>query len=364
METPRHITVNISSGTIGKTIILLLCFWALFFLRDLVLVVLTAVVIASAIEPLIRRFGTWGIGRVISAIGIYVSLGLLFAGLFYFFVPTLLNDLSDVLTVLPKYIDSLSLWNPIHDTVLNTGVSAKALSLAPQFSLKDVLGSFSDALNTTSEGFIQTLSTVFGGVLSFVLIVVISFYLAAQEDGVTKFLRIVVPLRYEKYVIDLWKRAQTKIGLWMQGQLLLALIIGVLAYLGLTILGIRNSLLLALLAAVFEIIPVFGPILSAIPAIMIGLVDGGLTMALLVTGFFIIIQQFENHLIYPLVVKKIVGVPPILVILALIVGIRLAGFLGVILSVPIATALVEYLDDFQKNKIAKLAEASAKAVSS
>ena len=129
------------------------------------------------------------------------------------------------------------------------------------------------------------------------------------------------------------------------------------------ILGIRNALFLAILAMVFEIIPVFGPILSAIPAILIGFTDGGLSQALIVTGFYIIIQQFENHLIYPLVVKKIIGVPPILVIIALIVGAKLAGFLGIILSVPVATAFVEYLDDFQKNKIAKMAEASAKVSS-
>lgn len=358
MELPRNITINITSGTIVKALIIAMLFWAIFFLRDLVLVVLTAVVIASAIEPLIRWFQKYGIARLLSVIGIYIFLGLMFAGIFYIFIPTLLNDLSDIIAILPKYIDSLSLWSPAQDPIFNSGVPAQVLSFAPEFSLQEVMGNFSNALSNTSEGFIQTLSVVFGGVLSFILIIVISFYLSAQEDGVAKFLRIVVPLRHERYVIDLWKRAQSKIGFWMQGQLLLAVIIGVLTYLGLTILGIRHALFLAMVAMLFELIPVFGPILSSIPAILIGLNDGGLTSALLVGGLFLIIQQFENHLIYPLVVKKIIGVPPILVILSLIIGAKVAGFLGIILAVPVAAGLVEYLNDFQKDKIAKMSEES------
>jgi predicted PurR-regulated permease PerM len=172
-----------------------------------------------------------------------------------------------------------------------------------------------------------------------------------QEDGISKFLKVVTPPRHEKYIVDLWRRAQLKIGRWMQGQLLLALLVGILVYLGLTILGVKNALFLAFLAALFETIPLFGPILSAIPAVLSSYADGGVGSTLLVAGLYIIIHQFENHLIYPLVVKKIVGVPPILVILALLVGWELAGFLGLILSVPVATTLMEYFDDLQTRKM-------------
>jgi predicted PurR-regulated permease PerM len=116
------------------------------------------------------------------------------------------------------------------------------------------------------------------------------------------------------------------------------------------ILDIKNALLLSVLAGLFEIIPVFGPILSAIPAILMAFVGGGITSAVLVTGLYIIVQQFENHLIYPLVVKKVVGVSPIIVIIALIIGYKLAGFLGIVLSVPMVSALMEFVDDIDKKK--------------
>jgi predicted PurR-regulated permease PerM len=187
--------------------------------------------------------------------------------------------------------------------------------------------------------------------LSFILIIVLSFYLTVQEDGVGKFLGIITPIRHEKYVIDLWKRSQKKIGHWMQGQLLLAVIVAVLVYLGLMILGVKNALLLAVLAGLLEVIPVFGPVISAIPAILSAFLDGGITFALLVVGLYVIIQQFENHLIYPLVVKKVVGVSPIIVILALIIGAKLAGFLGIVLAVPVVSALMEFVEDVEKKKI-------------
>ncbi|HEY4495852.1 MAG TPA: AI-2E family transporter [Candidatus Paceibacterota bacterium] len=354
-----QINFNISSGTIIKAIIVAGLFFLLYFLRDIVLVVLVAVLIASAIEPLIRWLKKYRVARVLSVVTIYILIGLILAGLFYFLLPNFLSDLSSLLDILPKYLDSANFWKPSNDNALTNLLSnGKEIALAPQFSVKELITNFSSALTDTAEGFIQSISVIFGGILSFILIVVLSFYLAVQEDGVTKFLKIVVPLRYENYVINLWQRSQAKIGFWMQGQLLLGLIIGLLAYLGLTILGIPNAFLLAILTAMFEIIPVFGPILSSIPGILVALSLGGVTKALLVAGFYIIIQQFENHLIYPLVVKKIVGIPPILVILALIVGMKLAGFLGILLSVPLATVLVEYLDDFQKDKIARLTQSN------
>lgn len=141
----------------------------------------------------------------------------------------------------------------------------------------------------------------------------------------------------------------------MQGQLILGLIVGVLLYLGLLILGVQHALLLAVIAGTFELIPVFGQILAMVPAVAVGITYGGVTEGLLVAGLYIVVQQFEAHLIYPVVVKKVVGVPPLLVILSLLVGYKLAGFLGVLLSVPIAGAIQELVADIDRQKTKALA---------
>jgi predicted PurR-regulated permease PerM len=353
-EFDRRITFNITSAAVFKILLIVVLFVFLYFVRDLVVIVLTSIVIASAVEPMIVWFKKFRVARTIAVILIYVFIIFVVAGFFYLLLPSILSDLSNLLSNLPKYLDAISIWNPLKtDVVNNSAPVVKSLSAGSSFSLGDLAGSFNSAIANTSAGLVQTLSVVFGGVLSLILIVVLSFYFAVQEDGVATFLKIVLPIRHEEYILNLWQRSRHKIGRWLQGQLLLGLLIGILVYLGLTILGMPNALLLALFAAAFEIIPVFGPILSAIPSTLVALTESGPTLALLVIGFYIIIHQFENQLIYPLVVKKIVGIPPILVILALIIGFKLAGVLGIILSVPISAVLVEILDDVQKDKRAR-----------
>ena len=341
-----HMTLRIGTGSIIKTLLIIVSFLALFYLRNLVLVVLAAVVIASSIEPATRWFVKNRIPRAVAVILIYAAIILILVSVFYFVVPPLLGDTANLLSTLPKYLNVSELVgkNGLF------GVPSAIQGIAGGSTLPELISGLSRALGESPGKFLETIIAVSGGVLSFFLIVVLSFYLSAEEDGVVKFLRLVTPLRNEEYVVSLWRRSQTKIGLWMQGQLLLALLIGVLVFLGLTVLGVRHALPLAFLSALFEIIPIFGPILSAVHGIAVAVVDGGLTLGLLVVGLYVIIQQFESNLIYPLVVKKVVGVPPLLVILALIVGFQLGGFLGALLSIPIAAALVEYLDDVVREK--------------
>jgi predicted PurR-regulated permease PerM len=368
------LVINITAGSFFKAVLIILGLWFLFFIKDLVLVVLTAVVIASSIEPLITWFKKFKIARLPSVIITYITLLAVFVGLFYFFVPSVLNEASSFLSSVPKYLETTPLWNPLNvstEDVTKTQKIAQTLSVgindpeqlatnlasqglstikATGLGLRDIISGIQSVTSNVSDGFIKIVSAVFGGLLSFVLIVVISFYLAVQEDGVAKFLGLITPVKHEKYVVDLWKRSQRKIGQWMQGQLLLMILIGVLTYLGLMILGVKNAILLAVLAGLLEIIPLFGPVMAAIPAILVAFVDNGITASLLVTGLYIIVQQFENHLIYPLVVKKIVGVSPIFVILSIIIGAKLAGFLGVVLSVPIISAIMEFVDDIDRRK--------------
>lgn len=339
-------TIDITAGTFFKAILVVGLVGALYFLRDLVLVLLTAVVIASSIEPGTRWFIRYGIPRVLAVLFIYLSIAGLFFSILYFFVPPLLGETSGLLTTVSQQIKSLS--SPY---VSEGGIIGETLSegFGGDLSLNQALEGIRGFLENITGNALSAIRSIFGGFLSFVLIVVISFYLSVQEHGIENFLRLVTPVAHEKYIVGLWKRTQTKIGRWMQGQLLLGLLVGILVYLGLTVLGVQNALALAGIAALFEIIPIFGPILSAIPAIMIGFLDS-FTLGLMVAGLYVIIQQFENHLIYPLVVRKVVGVSPIVVILSLIIGAKFAGFLGIVLAVPVATALLEFVDDIQSQR--------------
>ncbi|MCC7004542.1 AI-2E family transporter, partial [Candidatus Nomurabacteria bacterium] len=281
--------INISAITILKVALVALAFYAIFVLKDIVLVVLTAITIASSIEPITKKIIAYRIPRTLAVVLIYIAIALILLGIFYFFLPGLLNDVSTLLNSLPKYISTFDLWNPFKDTQ----VWDQASNISRSLSLTDLTASISNFISNLTSNMFSAISDVFGGLLSFILIIVLSFYFSVQEDGVGNFLRIVTPLKYEKYIIGLWRRAQNKIGLWMQGQILLGVIIGVLTYLGLSILGVRSAMFLALIAMIFELIPVFGVILATIPALAIAFTDGGATLGLFTLGLYIIIHQFE-----------------------------------------------------------------------
>ena len=124
----------------------------------------------------------------------------------------------------------------------------------------------------------------------------------------------------------------------------------ILAYVGLLIVDMPHALLLAVMVGVFDLIPIFGPIIASIPALFIAFVSGGPSMTLVVAAIYLVVQQIESNIIYPLVQKKVVGVPPMVSILSVVVGWQLAGFLGVLIAVPVAAVMIEIFTEFEERK--------------
>lgn len=354
MSERAPLSISITPGTVLTFFGIGLGVWLLFYLRDLVLIILTAVVLASAVEPGVKWFVRQRFPRVAAVAAIYLTIFGSIFGVAYGFVPPLLSETAKFASDLPQYLAAVNI-----DDILNSSLADSARAVATDIpTFQEYLTQIQSTFTATSVGAFKALAGVFGGVISFVLIVVLSIYFAIQETGVDDFLRVVLPVEYQKHGIDLWKRSHAKIGLWMQGQLLLSLLAGVLVYLWLAILGVPYAFLLALFAAMTELIPVFGTYIGAAPAAAVAFTIGGLPLVLMVAGGFVVINQLQSHLVYPLVVKKVIGVPPLVVIIALIAGGQLAGFLGVLLSVPIAAAISEFVSDVQKSKERALARIS------
>lgn len=342
----KQVNVTITSKTMIMALVIGAGAYALWILRGLALLVLTAVVIASAMEPGVVAMRKWHIPRVLAVTIMYFVVFGAFFGLIYFFFPPVLNDTQNFLSIVPQYLNTLNLPSSFNTTALGlSGSSHQAQSIF------QTLLSFQSAFSVgTTEGSFRLLSTFFGGIFSLFIVIVLSFYFAVQDTGVEDFLRLVSPHAHEEYVIDLWHRSQVKIGQWMQGQLLLSLIAAVIIFLGLVLFHVPDALLLAVFAALAALIPIFGSYIAAVPAMIIAYSSGGLPLAFIVIGLYIIVNLFESNLIHPAVVKSVVGVPPLLVLLAIIAGGDLAGFLGVLLAVPLAAVLREAVGDFDKRK--------------
>lgn len=344
----KALTVNVSFATIVKAVVFLLFIYALFLLKELVIIVLASIVIASAIEPITRIFCRIHIPRPFAVGIVFSGLITMVVAIVYLFVPVLIEQFSGFILTIPDFLTRLDYFSQgnTYFTELNILGDIQA-----QLQNIDIISTVKSALFGVGGGVIHTAGALFNSVTQFVLITVISFYFAVQEKGIENFLRVIIPLKDEAYAIDLWKRSQAKIGKWMQGQIILGLLMGVLTFTGLWIIGLHEyALFLAILISVAELIPLFGPVLAMIPAIFLGFTSGGPEIGLMITGFYIILQQFENHVLVPLVNKKLVGVPSLLVILSLLIGASLLGFWGLILAVPIAAAILEFTRDVLTRK--------------
>jgi len=176
------------------------------------------------------------------------------------------------------------------------------------------------------------------------MIFVLSFYFIVEEGSFKKFIRSIVPFRHRPYVEDLVGRMQLQVGKWLRGQLLLGLIVGVVIYVGLSLMGVKYALVLALVAGILEVVPYIGPVISAIPAVLIASAQSPL-LALLVVILYFLVQQLENHLLVPKIMQKVVGLNPLVIILVILVAVKLAGVLGAIVAVPAATLISVFLKD-------------------
>ncbi len=332
MDHPRQIVI--SQKSIWNVLLFGVVIYGLYYIRDLVYVILTSIVLASFVEFGVKKLVARRVGRTVAVVFIYFTVLALFGLFLYFFVPVFLSQMSQFYGFIHEYLPATA----------SSGVSTGA---AAPFA--DALAKFELIAAGAGSSVLKSASLIFGGLFNMVLLVVISFYLSINKNGVENFLRIVTPDAQEEYVVSLWKRTEHKIGLWFQGQLLLGVLVGVLTYLGLLLFRVDYSLLLAIAAAILELIP-FGIILAAVPAIASGYASGGGTTALEVTGWYVIVQQFEANLIQPLIIKKVVGISSLVVILSLLIGMKVAGVWGVLLSIPVAVLLMEFLDDLDKKK--------------
>lgn len=325
-----------------RAIIGVLLVFVLYLLRDVIVIFLFAIVIASAVAPLVNWLEKKRIPRLLSVILLYVVIFGLVAFISSLVVPTASRDLSQLTEVFPKIVERLT---------LSLDVVQKEGSRYFDFvnEIQNLLGVLAGYLQQFSSSALSLIIGVFGGVLSFAAVIVISFYLSMMKNGIENFLASVVPSRYEKYAVMLWKRAEVKVGRWLQGQLLLGLIVGLVVYVGLSLFGIKFALIFGILSMLLEIVPVAGPVLAAVPAVIIAFLQDPV-LGLWVLVFYVLVQQLENHLLVPLVLGKTTGLNPVVVIMALLIGGQLAGIPGAILAVPVATVIVEVLDDMARHR--------------
>lgn len=343
-DTPNF---SVSTWTLIRFFLIALGILLLYLVRDIIIALLFAVIVASAIEPAVEWMKERKIPRILGVILIYLAFAALMFLSIYLIFPLLTDEFKSIAAAYPVIRERIEL------EITHVG----DLPLAS--FLPGDLGSFFEVpaqyFARLSNGVVNFASEVFGGIFSFLLIIVFSFYLATQEKGIESFLRLIAPVDYEPYVVDLWGRSQRKLGRWFRAQMLLGALVGILIFFGLTFLNVPNALFFAFLSAIFEVIPIVGPILAAVPAVGVAFLIQPY-LGLVTVALYIVVQQIESHVIVPVVMKKAIGLSPLIVVLALLVGAKIGGIFGILLSVPLTAVLAEFLNDWDKKKRALMPE--------
>lgn len=333
--------IRVSATSVVKVIGIVVLAYFLWSIKEVLGVLFVSWVLASALDPWVDRLQRYGIPRGISILSMYLVIILVFGAVVYLLIPPLINQMFAIAGSLQGYAPQINSFyqyitqNP--DVTIVGDLQRNVLN-------------FNTTITNLTSGLFGAVSGVFGGLLTLMIAFVFTFYLTVEEDGVKKFVRSVAPIQYQPYLVQKTNRIQHKMGAWLRGQLILMLIIGLLAFIGLSLLHVQYALVLGVVAGLVEFIPFLGPLIAAIPAVFFAWSDSP-WKAVGVVILYVVLQQIENQAIVPKLMQKAVGLNPIVIIAVMLVGARVAGLVGVILAVPATTIVWIFLEDLFIEKI-------------
>lgn len=313
----KYRDLDVSTKVILQVAFVFLVLWFLWLIRDIILLLLISLILASAMEPLVDYLHAKKVPRALSLIMVYlIFLGA--AGLVvYLVIPPVLDQAKILQANLPQYSQALQ----------------------TQFGGLDVKGFLENLMSGFSgNSVVQNTFGVFNGALNAIAVIVISFYLVAEEKGMKTFVSLIIPRQHHEFTLNLIMKIQRKMGGWVLGQVIISFGIFLFTYVGLLLLHVQYALILALVSGLFEIVPYIGPFISAVPAMFIGFIQHP-SLAIWVAVLYLLVHEIEGYVLVPKIMEKTTDTSPLLTLVALMIGYQLAGILGLVISVPIATAL-------------------------
>lgn len=313
------------------TLFLVVLFWLIIQTREIIVSIFIAYIIMAAVRPVVLSLRAKGIPRVYSVLIPYFAITITIFLLIIPLVPFVISQILSLAHSFPRFI--------------NRSAETFGFTINP----RQLEGYVNTEFETLGKSAVGVTTKVFGGLFSTITIFVVSLYLLLYEESFKKFF---VGLFHENSrirALEALDQINLKLGAWVRGQIFLCLIIGLFSWVGLSILGLPYALPLALIAGILEALPTIGPILSAVPAIVVALTVSP-TMALAVTALYVLIQSLENQFIVPKVMEKAVGLNPVIIILAIMIGANLMGVLGALLAIPFVSFLVVLFKSIESKK--------------
>ncbi|HET9851917.1 MAG TPA: AI-2E family transporter [Candidatus Limnocylindrales bacterium] len=323
---------------IGVGFVLVLAFMAS-MAREVLLLVFIAVLLGAALEPVVATIRSrTGIGRGLSILIVYAVFLAAVVVTAVFLVPAAVVQLGAALSRLPGFLDQLK---------------ASASELRPQ-ALAEGIGSLIDAVKAPFQpgpppdpDAILEVSLVVGQVgAALITLLALVFFWLTERSRLQRYALAFLPMERRAGIRDAWNEVESRLGLWVRGQLILMGTIGVATGIAYSVIGLPAALLLALIAAITEVIPIVGPLIGAVPALLVATTMG--TETVIVTlGIYFLLHLVEGNVLVPLVMRNSVGLSPFLVLLSLLVGGTVGGILGAVVAVPLVAGITVVLERLQ-----------------
>jgi predicted PurR-regulated permease PerM len=312
---PRKI--EISYKTIVFTVLFIISLGFLYWIRDIIIQVFVALLITTILNPSVTRLQKYKVPRAVSILIIYLMLLALMIFAVATLVPALVDQTTKFTSAIPQLMGELNIPIEVVDQL--------TVELTSQLS------------NLPSQ-VVRISVSIFSNVVSFLAIFILALYFLLAWNKLPDYLLKFLPNEQVAEVDRIISRIEKDLGGWARGQIILMFIVGLATYIGLLILGIPYALPLAVLAGMFELVPNLGPFLAAVPAVLVGLGISPLTgLAVAALGF--LIQQIENYVFVPKIMQRSAHVSPVVTLLSIVIGFRVAGVTGAILSIPLVIIL-------------------------
>lgn len=329
--------LDISWKTILKISLAVVAFYIFYFVRDVFIWFVFALVISILFNPAIDFLQKKRIPRVISTLLVYFAILGFFSVLLWLIIPLLVSEIRQFLQAFPNYFEKIS--PPL-----------KGLGLEAFTNIESFIKTLGNSLEASASNILNVLFSVFGGFFSTIFVLITAIFISLEERIVEEALILIFPKKYENLALTLWAKSQKKVAGWFAARLIACLFVGLASGIALLLFNVEYPYILALFAGVLNFVPFVGPLLTGILFFLM-IFPTEFLKAIFVLVVFILIQQVENNILSPILMKKIVNIPPVLVLISLVIGAKLWGFLGSLLVIPLAGILFEFIKDFlQKRK--------------
>ncbi len=358
-ESGHTLTVKFDTGSVARAtftvVAVLLLFYFLYTIQEVLVILFTALILSAAINPLVDALEARGWSRTWGVLLVFAVLLLVLGAVVYSIIPVIVDQIGALSKTLGELVNGV--LSGKRSLPFQGLIQPYLDSLANDLDLKRLVGEFEQVLSSVGTQLasvagssISAVTGIFNGLFNAILVMFLAFFVVTDKSAIHGFVSSLIPARHADYFEVKMAQVQVKIGAWVRGQLLVCVILGLIIYFGLWALELFGIHVpyketLAVLAGVMELVPYVGALLSMVVSLLIA-ANVSWAAVIGVVILYPASQFIQGNFISPIVMEREVGLSPIIIIAAMLIGAQFFGIVGIALAIPVATSLSIFVEDY------------------